>query len=1112
MAQVCKRPFVIRPPADLLQRHPAIKRAAHELALSYAHNELVTDDRLKAIGDALWGSLALDEAFAKARQYAGNKILPVIIESADATIQTLPWETLHHPECGFLGRENGFSLSRRIPTPAVEPDELQQGPLRVLLFTSLPDDLHPERGRLAVEEEQERVLEALMQGMMEGLVRLETPDDGRFTTLRQKLREFQPHLLFLSGHGRFRQPLDDDGAPHGVFIFEDEQGFSEEVEDTALAGLFSGSGVQCVVLSACESGKAASDALSSGLVRRLIEQQLPHVVGMRESVLDRAGTLFARYFCAAIGRQEQVGVALQEARRAITRPLQESGWHDPKKSNVAELSLGQWSLPTLYSHDIAAPLIDWNFTPRPAQTDVRNRTLDGISLPERFRGRRKELRQLGARLHSSELKQLLITGPGGQGKTALAGKLALEMQKAGWKVLAWSAGESKSWHSFLLDLQLGLNEENGKRFDRIQAKLQDPEQQAGYLLEMLLAQHRGQLLLLLDNLESLQDASSRALTDSGVDAFISAARRLGNNGLTLLLTSRWLLPAWPADHSAARHYPLEHLNYGDFLQLCLLKGEQLAPLARRQQRLRQVYRVLNGNGRGLDFFTAAVQGMALEQEQQFLERLAGAETGLQTDMALELLLAQRSAAELDLLQRMQLFENPVPVEGIIKLATGLTEPERLLSELVAVSLVEKSHHPHWMADEYHCPTLVTQAVNRKLQSEPETLHAQLAADYQLYLFRNERPTLGQAQIVHPALQRAGQRKRAHRFALDVIVGQLSLGGLYQTLLDEWLPPIRQSENPQIRAEGLGQTGKQLLHLGQYETALSYLNQSLAIRQEIGDRSGEGTTLNNISQIFNARGDYETALSYLEQSLVIQRDIGDRSGEAATRNNISQIYDARGDYETTLSYLEQSLVIQRDIGDRFGEGRTRNNISQIYHAREDYRSALNYLEESLAIQREIRDRSGEGTTLNNISQIYCVWEDYEKALSYLKQSLAIRQEIGDRFGEGSTRNNIAQIYCARGDYRTALNYLKESLAIRQEIGDTAGSCTTLFNMGHIHYRNGERSEAFSAWITVYELAKPMGLAEGLKVLEELAKQLGLEGGLAAWETLADRRKLWRTHMK
>ncbi len=113
-----------------------------------------------------------------------------------------------------------------------------------------------------------------------------------------------------------------------------------------------------------------------------------------------------------------------------------------------------------------------------------------------------------------------------------------------------------------------------------------------------------------------------------------------------------------------------------------------------------------------------------------------------------------------------------------------------------------------------------------------------------------------------------------------------------------------------------------------------------------------------------------------------------------------------------------------------------------------------------------------------------------------------QDIGDKAGEGATLNNISQVYHTRGDFDTALQYLQQSLQIRQDIGDVAGLCTTLFNMGHIHWENEEEQDAVSAWLTVYQLAKKMNLAQALEALENLAPQLGLEGGLAGWEALAN----------
>lgn len=77
--------------------------------------------------------------------------------------------------------------------------------------------------------------------------------------------------------------------------------------------------------------------------------------------------------------------------------------------------------------------------------------------------------------------------------------------------------------------------------------------------------------------------------------------------------------------------------------------------------------------------------------------------------------------------------------------------------------------------------------------------------------------------------------------------------------------------------------------GQLDNALQSLQTALQICREIGDKTGEGATLNNISLIHHARGDYDTALQYLQQSLAIRQEIGDKAGLCATLFNIGLIH-------------------------------------------------------------------------------------------------------------------------------------------------------------------------------------------------------------------------------
>jgi len=924
--QIDPTPLVIHPPDDLVQQQPGLRRLSHALSLKYAGRQVVSEEDLQVMGGALWAALDLQAEFDAAQARAGAAVLPVIIESQAADVQALPWETLAHPALGFIGKHPGFTLSRRIRPAQAGALPLEKGPLRVLLFTCLPGDVDPETGRLNVEEEQAQVQEALLPWISQGQVRLEMPDDGRFATLQDWLQQYHPHVLFLSGHGRFHHQPHSGEAPYGEFFFEDEAGDAVGVRESEIAGALVGMGVQAVVLSACESSKAASEALANGLAQRLSAQGLPHVIGMRESVLDQAGIQFARALCDELARGERIDAALQAARIAIQTPLKGIARREAGPAAMEELSLGQWCLPMLLSGSPQLQLIDWDFPPQAVEAAGFKQALSTVSLPARFIGRRAEMRRYKSDLLNGRLHKLLITGPGGQGKTALAGKLALDLQAHGCRVFAWSARPENPWGEFELELELALDEARAKKYDRLRAHLPGAAERAAWLMRFLAEQFPHGLALFFDNLESLQDPHTLALQDALIAAWVQAAQAAP--GLILLVTSRWKLPGW--EHAQLL---LERAGLGDFLQMAQeldRRGRVSKSVLQGRGRLRRVYEVLGGNSRGLEYFAAATLGMqGAGEEEAFLEALARTQSELQADMAIAAIYEHLPEPAKMLLRRLPAYHEAVPVEGLVRLGLDLPEPERLVERLLAVSLLEAQDEARWEALEYQCPALVRDWLEQQALVDAQPAWREAAAGYHLYLLQNERPTLAQAVTTHHALRRAGRQAAADRLALDRIVGPLTLAGFFTTLLSEWLPEICRSEDLQTRGEALGQTGKLLHHVGDYETALTYLKQSLAIMQQIGDKAGEGATLNNISQIYDAQGDYETALTYLKQSLAIRQQIGDKAGLCATLFNMGHIHlqndqveEAVGAWVTVYRiakqmHLAQALQALADLAPRLG---------------------------------------------------------------------------------------------------------------------------------------------------------------------------------------------------
>jgi CHAT domain-containing protein len=229
-------------------------------------------------------------------------------------------------------------------------------------------------------------------------------------------------------------------------------------------------------------------------------------------------------------------------------------------------------------------------------------------------------------------------------------------------------------------------------------------------------------------------------------------------------------------------------------------------------------------------------------------------------------------------------------------------------------------------------------------------------------------------------------------------------------------------------------GSLLLALGQPEKALEYDNQALSIRREIGDHSGESSTLSNIGLAYDDIGQPEKALEYYNQALPIEREVGDRQGEETTLNNIGSVYLSIGQPQKALEFLNQALLIEREVGARDGEASTLNNIGGAYHEIGQPQKALEYYNRALPINRELDDRDGEATTLSNIGLVYSNIGQPQKALQFFVQARLIEREVGDRSGEAYTLGRMGDVYSNVGHAEEALPDYLDALQIARAVND------------------------------------------------------------------------------
>lgn len=976
----------------------------------------------------------------------------------------------------------------------MQGDVVTAAPLKMLFIAAMPENLDESAKRLQMEAEQNRLVQVI--GALPKIV-IEFLDNASLDELNNALQARQHDIVHISGHGAYLAAQNK-----GVLYFENEVGDVVEVSGAALGEtLRQHACVKLLILSACETAMAGS---AGGVTQQVADYGVPSIVAMRFAVTDEGATIFTTELYAQLAKGLSLTRALAYARAALHRVVTTQRQVAPQHFHLAE-----WFMPVLYQNQWVGSLIDVHqpnhlpdaFYPKSDFLKTNGSRLVGAG----FIGRKRYLIKLRQAFRAG--RHVCVHGLGGLGKTTLAEAFAHNYENRNYETLFFRNG-NQIHEKFILDeLFVRFEETNPLPSVRraLKSQLDDPKIGVLDKLQSLIDHYlKGRkTILIFDNVEDVQVGiggnAQRSIASEPLRAFLRYLGRKTPPNCHLLFTTRYQLEDL-AD--VVEHIALDKM--GDAEQYRLLHYSKILSTIPTQHHP-QIYARLDGHPRSYEFLTAL-----LENDPQFRwEQVAHSEEKVFEDLLLAKVFERLTVREQDLCQMVAIFLARTPVAALAAVS-GEAETDLM-------PVLQSLHH--WSLcfldkeNQFSVHRLTREWMKWKVTPEEKIKEWALKAGeyfenrgvyvYNYVLAKN----YFEIAEVWDSFAKISFYLQDH---YQVIGFHLQAFGLSETVL---MKNIDEKTN----AYALNYNGLMLYSVGQYENALPYLEQSLVIRQKIGDIKGEGETLNNIGLIYIEKGSYDMALHYLERSLatkqqmdnlgsqgrvlnnigliylkknkndiaahyfqrslVISRQTGDSKGTSETLINIGLICYNNHDYNNALSYFEQSLSIKQLSYERHGEAKVLNNIGLIYEAEGDYDTALRYLKQCFAISQQIDNPMGKDKALNSISRIYSAKGDYNTALYYLEQSLAISQQSGDLRSEGVTLNNISQIYRVKGDIDATLHYLQQYLAIQQQIGDHQGESSTLNNLTKIVYAKGDYETALRYLKRNLELQKQVEDIEG-----------------------------------
>jgi CHAT domain-containing protein/Tfp pilus assembly protein PilF len=281
-----------------------------------------------------------------------------------------------------------------------------------------------------------------------------------------------------------------------------------------------------------------------------------------------------------------------------------------------------------------------------------------------------------------------------------------------------------------------------------------------------------------------------------------------------------------------------------------------------------------------------------------------------------------------------------------------------------------------------------------------------------------------------------------------------------------------------QADTLNNIGMVYRDLGDKQKAMDYYNQALPVYSQAGDRGNQAHELINLGIVHSDLGERQKALDYYNQALAMAREASDRASEAGALNNLGIVYQDIGQSQKALEYYDQSLQLNRQLGDLSGEAETLNNIGNVYSGLGEKRKALDYYSQAMPIYRQAGDLTGQAGALGNVGNTFDDLKQLPEALDSFNQALSIFRQLGDRGGEAAVLDDIGIVYDDLGQKQTALDYYAQALPLYLQVGNRDGESGVRENMGVVYDSLGEPQKALNE----YHQALPLATAVNSPILE------------------------------
>jgi tetratricopeptide (TPR) repeat protein len=292
-----------------------------------------------------------------------------------------------------------------------------------------------------------------------------------------------------------------------------------------------------------------------------------------------------------------------------------------------------------------------------------------------------------------------------------------------------------------------------------------------------------------------------------------------------------------------------------------------------------------------------------------------------------------------------------------------------------------------------------------------------------------------------------------------------------------------------QADQAAQTYLQILTWQQGQPQTEWTRQSIAV------------TYHQLGITAQTRGRLDEADDWYRKSLAIKEELGNRTGMAGSYYQLGWTAQDRGRLDEAEDWYRKSLAIAEELGDRVGVARIYHQLGWTAHDRGRLDEADDWYRKSLAIKEELGNRRTIAITYHALGGTAQRRGRLDEAEDWYRKSLAITDELGNRTGMAATYHQLGITAKIRGRLDEAEDWYRKSVAINEELGNRPHMAATYSALGLLAEDRDQAPQAL-AWnircVTLFsDFPSPL-TGTGPSALARLTQQLGLPALEAAWQ--------------